>query len=311
MKSIAVIGAGNWGKNLVRTLHDMGALVAVAEASEEIRSRVGESYPEVGLLDSHESLLSDSRIDAVAIATPVPTHHSLGKAFLEAGKDVFIEKPMTLTSSEAEDLVETAERLGRILMVGHLLMFQPAIAKIRELLAEGAVGRLFTIHQVRRKLGRARAVENVLWSFGVHDIAVLLSLVGEKPVKVVAAGHQGLTEGVEDDAYLHLTFANGVKAHLHNSWLWPRDQRSLTVVGSEGMITFDEFARQVVLHRKHIEPGNLQNVDEGEQVVFEGAARPLDLEMQHFLDCLETREKPLSAGDSGLEVIRVLEESNL
>lgn len=305
---IAVIGAGSWGKNLLNTLNKLGALGPVSEAAEALRSQHAATYPGIDLREDYNELLGDGSVTAVAIATPAPTHHRIAKAFLQAGKDVFVEKPMTLTAAESEDLVETAARHGRILMVGHLLMHQPAIHKIKELIAAGAIGRVFTVHQQRSKLGRARSVENVLWSFGVHDVAVLLDLVGEAPSGVQVSGHAGLQPGIEDDVYLHLDFPSGVKAHLHNSWLWPDVARWLVVVGSEGMLVYSEMGQKVTLHKKRID-ARLNNVDGGTEVVFHGDSEPLLLEMKHFMHCVETRSKPLSDGRNGLDVVRVLEQA--
>ncbi|NOX98861.1 MAG: Gfo/Idh/MocA family oxidoreductase [Verrucomicrobia bacterium] len=310
---IAVIGAGNWGRNLVRTFSGMDALSAVAEASDELRAKLAEDYPDLNLHADYAELLDSDEIKAVAIATPAPTHHAVAKAFLEAGKDVFVEKPMTMTAVEAEDLIEIADKNDRVLMVGHLLMYQPAIEKIKELIDERAVGDVFTIHQDRKKLGRARKVENVLWSFGVHDVAVLLHLVGDAPIKVDAFGHSGLQPelGIEDDVYLHLGFASGVQAHLHNSWLWPENRRCLTIVGSEGVLVYNEIEQTVKLHRQSIDSETLDITNEGEEIVHEGAKQPLEIELAHFLNCIETREIPKSDGRSGLEVIRVLEKAKI
>ncbi|HSI64112.1 MAG TPA: Gfo/Idh/MocA family oxidoreductase, partial [Candidatus Saccharimonadia bacterium] len=203
--SVAVIGAGNFGKNHVRTLHQLGVLSAVAEMSPKLREQLATDYPGLRVHDGHGPLLADTDITAVTIATPAHTHHAIAKAFLEADKDVFVEKPMTLTVADAEDLQRLAEKHGRILMVGHLLMYQPAVKFIHDLLKDGGLGRVFTLHQERAKLGKARAVENALWSLGVHDIAVLLFLVGESPDQVSAFGHRGLQQNIEDDLYVHLT----------------------------------------------------------------------------------------------------------
>ncbi len=305
---VAVIGAGAWGKNLVNTLNKLGCLGPVAEANEGLRTKLSENIPGIDLRADYSELLGDDTVKAVAIATPAQTHHRIAKAFLQAGKDVFVEKPMTLVAAESEDLVATAAKAGRVLMVGHLLMHQPAIHKIKELIAAGAIGKIFTIHQQRSKLGRARAVENVLWSFGVHDVAVLLDLVGESPNDVQVSGHAGLQPNIEDDVYLHLTFPSGVKAHLHNAWLWPDVARWLVVIGSEGMLVYSETGQKVTLHKKKIDAA-LQNVDQGEEVVFHGSSEPLILEMNHFMSCCQTRSKPLSDGQNGLEVVRVLERA--
>ncbi len=305
---IAVIGAGNWGINLVRNLRDLGVLSHVAEAVPALRERAAGEAPDAELLDDYTPLLG-AGIDAVAIATPVPTHHAVAKAFLEAGKDVFVEKPMTLTVAEAEDLVATAAANDRVLMVGHLLLYQPAIAWLKDHLGSGELGKIYSLHQERAKLGRARAAENVLYSLGVHDVAVLLHLAGAAPTAVQFSGHCGLQAGIEDDTYLHLDFPGGLKAHLHNSWLWPEDRRRLTVVAEKGMLVYDEHAQTITLHRKTID-AELGNCDGGSEVVFEGSGQPLKLELEHFIDCVRTRAEPRSCGRNGLDVVRVLESAN-
>ena len=302
---IAVIGAGNWGINLVRNFRDLGVLSHVAESVPELRERAAGEAPDAELLDDYSPLL-ESDVDAVAIATPVPTHHAIARAFLEAGKDVFVEKPITLNSADAEDLIKVAKDNDRILMVGHLLLYQPAIQWIKAFLDEGKLGEIYSLHQRRLKLGRARYVENVTWSLGVHDIAVLLYLAGANPTATFASGHCGLQEEVEDDVYVHLTFEGGMKAHLHNSWLWPENMRGLTVIGSKGMLVYDEVNQRVILHHKTIDD-SLNNIDGGEEVAFEGSGQPLKLELEHFIDCVKTRATPISDGHNGLEVVRVME----
>ena len=304
---IAVIGAGNWGINLVRNLRDLAVLSHVAESVADLRDRVRSEADDIELLDDYRPLLK-ADIDGIAIATPVPTHAAIAGEFLAAGKDVFVEKPMTFTVAEAEDLVAKAEEGKRILMVGHLLLYQPAIHWLKEYLNAGELGKVYSFHQERMKLGRARAAENVLWSLGVHDVAVLLYLAGSAPVATSFSGHCGLQENVADDTYLHMEFSGGVKAHLHNSWLWPENRRRLTVVGEKGMLVYDELAQSVILHRKSIDAG-LQNQDQGEEVVFEGSGQPLRLEMEHFIECIKTRTTPRSDGMNGLDVVRVLDSA--
>jgi len=303
MKKIAVVGAGNWGKNLVRNFHELDVLHAVVDPGEDIRARIEHDYPEVRVASEMEAVLD--AVDAVAIATPVPTHHAMALQAMRAGKDVFIEKPMTLTLPEAEEIVAAADEMDRIVMTGHLLLYQPAISFLKDYLEVGDLGRIFTLHQERCKLGRARAVENVTWSFGVHDIAVLLHLTGEQPSAVTAFGHCGVQQGIEDDAYVHLDFPGGAKASLHVSWLWPEQVRRLTVVGERGMIVFDEQQGCLTLHRKTIGP-DLQNREDGGGIIFESSVSPLALELSHFLECCETRQQPLSDARNGRDVIAVL-----
>lgn len=305
---VAALGAGAWGKNVVRTLHQLGALALIVDPDAKRRAELAEQYPGVALAEGPEAAFNDPGIHAVAISTPVPTHAPLAEAAMRAGKDAFVEKPITLSAAEAEGLTQLAEAEGRVLMVGHLLMYQPAIAALREALKAGVIGKVYALHQERLNLGRARAVENVMWSFGVHDVAVLLDLVGEAPDQVWATGQRCLQPHVEDDVHLHLGFPSGVRAHLHTSWLWPEKRRRLTVVGSEGMFVLDEADQKLVLHRKGITEA-LANRDEGESVHFEGSGEPLALELQHFLDRIADRQAPRSDGKQGLAVVRVLEQA--
>ena len=305
---LCLIGAGNWGQNLARNFHELGVLAAIVEPSVSLRECLGREYPEVELFSEYEAVLADPSIDAVAIATPVPTHHTIASAAIAAGKDVFVEKPMTLTSAEAEDLVKKAEVAERILMVGHLLLYQPAVQFIKAYLDKGKLGKIYSIHQERVKLGRARYVENVTWSLGVHDVAVLLYLIGESPRILHASGHCGLTKEVEDDVYLHMDFVSGIKAHLHNSWLWPENRRYLTIVGEKGMLVHHEMNGEVELHRKTIASSNLQSEDHGTEIIFKANdQQPLRQELKHFLDCIKTRATPISDGRNGVEVITALE----
>lgn len=308
---IGVIGVGAWGINHVRTLNEMGRLGVVIEAVPELRERAEREVAGVRTFSDLDEFFADSgaseEVGGFIIATPAHTHADIGVSLLEKGKHVLVEKPMTLTSADSERLIAASRASGKTLMVGHLLLFQPAIQFIKSYLDEGKLGQVYTLTQRRSKLGRARAVENVLWSFGVHDVAVLLYLVGESPEQVNAFGQSAVTEGVEDDVHLHLEFASGVKANLHNSWLWPRVERELIVTGEKGILVYDELNQRVILHRKGID-GDLQNVDEGEEEVFEGAAKPLLLELEHFLECCATGQKAIADGQNGLEVTRVLEQ---
>ena len=304
---VGVIGTGHWGGNLVRNLAEMQVLAGVADPSETNRSRAVKDAPGIETFADAADLLG-AGYDAVAIATPAPTHFGIARQALGAGMDVFVEKPMTLDPQEASTLHQQALEQERILMVGHLLLYQPAIEFIADYLRKGRLGQVYTMHQRRSKLGRVRDKENVMWSFGVHDVAVLLFLAGEAPSRVVASGHAAFTPGVEDDTYLHLDFANGVKAHLHNSWLWPRVERELIVAGERGILVFDEQSSRVVLHRKTVDPA-LVHHDEGEEILFEGSGQPLRLELEHFLECCRERRQPRSDGRNGFEVVQVLQEA--
>lgn len=305
---VAVIGAGSWGKNLIKNFAQLGVLVAVVDSLEVNLSWVRENYPEVECFLSSDKLFATVDLSAVAVATPPETHGSIAGTAMRHGLDVFVEKPITLDPEEALELCELSDERQQILMVGHLLLYQPAVQFIKQYLEEGRLGQVYTLTQRRSKLGRARAVENVLWSFGVHDISVLLHLVGETPEEVLFSGHAAVTPNIEDDAYLHLKFPSGVKANLHNSWLWPRVERELIITGEKGIIVFDELNSCVVLHGKQI-AGDLSHSDSGEQILFEATDQPLLLELKHFIECCETRRKPLSDGRNGYEVVQVLSKA--
>ncbi len=304
---VGLIGAGGWGKNLAQKLHELGALGAIAEIRPEAREELKSRYRETPIYPDHRVLL-ESDLPAVVIATPAATHYALAKEALLSGKHVFVEKPLALCSKEAEELVEIAERLGKILMVGHLLLYQPAIRFIKDFLDSGTLGEVWSFHHERLNLGRVRSVENALWSLGIHDVAVLLFLVGRCPEKIQACGQAVLQPEVEDSVYLHLSFSEGLQAHIHCSWLWPEKRRRLTIIGSKGMLVFDEVGQTLVFHRKYMTP-DLVHHDGGSEILFQNADEPLKLELQHFLECLQMGKRPLSDGRSAVDVAKILEEA--
>jgi len=304
---VGLIGAGRWGKRLARILYELGALGGIAELRPEIRDQLKSLYPDVTLYPNYPELLR-SDLPAVVIVTPAATHSTIAREALQAGKHVFVEKPLAFSKAEAEELVALAHKTGKILMVGHLLLYQPAIRWIKGFLDSGSLGSVWSFHQERLNLGRVRTVENVLFSLGVHDVAVLLYLTGQPPEKVKVQGQAVLQDAVEDDVYLHLEFPGGLQAHIHASWLWPEKCRRLTIIGSKGMLVYDELKQTVILCHKGINP-DLSNRDEGQEVVFQGHAEPLKLELEHFLECVQRGEKPLSDGASAVPVVAVLEEA--
>lgn len=308
--SVVVIGAGQWGRNVVRALHDLDELAGIAETDPDRRTELAETYPETTLYEDHRAALKDEA-PAVAIATPAPTHHPIAREAIQAGKDVYVEKPLTLTSGDAREIVRLADELDRVLMVGHLLLYQPAIKRLKDLIEEGRIGQVHSLHQQRAKLGRVRRVENVLWSFGVHDLAVFLHLLEEAPSNVEATGQRILQADIEDDVHVHLGFPSGVQAHLHTSWLWPETRRRLTVVGSDGMLVYDEVEGTITLHRATVDD-NLVTQREGAEILFEddGETRPLTAELDHFLNCVRERGQPRSPGRQGLAVVDILERAD-
>lgn len=306
---VAVIGAGAWGKNIIRTLAELDALGAICDPDDDKLASYADEYPQIATSTDWRKLL-DLDVPAVAIATPTSLHYEMAEAALLAGKDVYVEKPLTHCSGKARTLTELAAERDRLLMVGHLLLYQPAVSWIREYLATGELGDLYGIRHERLTLGRARSAENVLWDIGVHDIAMMLYLIGEtRPAEIRASGHRLLQLGVEDDVHVHLAFPNGVRGNLHVSWLWPETNRRTIIRGSSGMLVYDEVDQTVTLHRKWIDR-DLRNRDEGSEVVHRGHGQPLRLELEHFLARLEDRKAPLSDGASAVAVIETLERAN-
>jgi len=307
---VAVLGAGRWGRNLVANLDALGALAAVSDPDPAIRAELVATYGQrIAISAEHERVLTDPALDAVVIATPATTHTSLAIEAVRAGKHVFVEKPFTLTVDDAELVVKEAEAAGRTLMVGHLLLYQPAIVWMREFLQSGRLGWVASLYQDRLSLGTVRTVENSLWSLGVHDVAAILYLEGQEPIRIATWGQAIIQPGVQDDMHLHMQFANGAEAHIHNSWLWPERRRRLTVVGTEAMAVYDELNQTVQLHRRRVN-ANLSVQDDGGEVVFRGDPKPLRHELEHFLTCVRDGREPRSGGPSAIEVIRVLSQAD-
>ncbi len=249
---VGLVGLGYWGPNLARNFDDLGALAALCDLSPELRDRFAARYPDAKVYDDYESMLADDSLDAVVVATPVPTHYSLARNALAAGKHVFVEKPPAMHAEEMEELVALAEERELVLMPGHLLLYHPGIQKVKQLLDAGEVGDVYCIYGNRQNLGVIRKDENALWSLGVHDLSVILYLLDEEPDEVWAHGHAFLTPGVEDVVFCYLRFPSGKVAHMHLSWLDPHKMRKITVVGHDKMVVFDdmELERKVTIYEK-------------------------------------------------------------
>ncbi|ANV86377.1 Gfo/Idh/MocA family protein [Picosynechococcus sp. PCC 7117] len=307
MSRVIVVGAGHWGKNLVQNFYELGALAGVVELAPVLREKVIQQYPDVQVYADFAKALN-SEAQGIVIATPAPTHYSLALAALEAGKDVFVEKPMTLRADEAKALAEYADQQGRILMVGHLLLYQGAIAWMRDYLATGKAGQVLHVATRRTKLGRVRREENVWWSFAPHDVSVVLDLLGQPTLQQVkAAGRTMLQPTVADDVDVALTFAGGQTAHIHCSWYAPLLERKTMVIGSQEMLVYDEVSGQVTVYQKTVDQ-DLQNQDQGSWLANFESPPPLRQECQHFLDCMETRQRPRSDGWNGVAVVNILEQ---
>ena len=310
---IAVVGAGYWGENLIRVFHQLGVLYRICDSQPERLEKLGAKYLDVKTEGSLDAIANDSEIDGVVIATPAETHFGLAKRLLEAGKDVFVEKPMVLHCEEAEQLMDTAERHKRILMGGHLLEYHPAVTRLQELIEAGELGRLEYIYSNRLNLGKVRREENALWSFAPHDISVILLLTKQLPIQVTATGGAYLQPNISDVTVSTMLFERGVRAHIFVSWLHPYKEQKLVVVGERRMAVFDDVLKtgKLQIYEKKIDLVNGQFVVEkpsGREVEFP-AGEPLALECRHFLECIETRRQPKTDGADSWRVLKVLEAS--
>jgi predicted dehydrogenase len=313
---VGVVGLGYWGPNLARNLAAVPgcSLQWLCDPSAQAREKLARSFPSARATGEMAELLDDPDLDAVVLATPVPTHAELAIRVVQAGKHCFVEKPLATNAPDAEAAVAAAASAGKTLMVGHLLEYHPAVGRLKELIDAGELGALYYLYGNRLNLGKLREDENALWSLGAHDVSVVLHLIGEEPEECLAHGASYVREGVQDVVFCYLRFPSGVSAHLHLSWLDPHKERRLTVVGARRMATFDDMLLE----------GKLAVYDKGfdedarswgEYIARSGDifsprisnAEPLRIECEHFLECIRTGATPRSDGLSGLRVVRVLE----
>jgi len=315
-KNIAIIGAGYWGKNLVRNFHQLDVLKTVCDRSQTIRKQMNETYPGITVTDDVKAVFADTEIQAVVIAAPAAQHYELVDRALRAGKHVFVEKPLSLTYADGAKLVKLASELGKTLFVGHILQYHPAVVRIKEFVGKGTIGRLEYIYSRRLSLGKIRREENILWSFAPHDISVILGLVGEEPSYVDSVGSNFLHARIADVTMTNLKFPSGIGAHIFVSWLNPYKEQKLVIVGSNGMLVFDDTAplAQKLVHYPHT-----INWENGVPVPQKAESIPIDLsdiwdeplrlECQAFLKAIETGDEPVTSGAEGLRVLKILELS--
>jgi len=313
---VGVVGLGYWGPNLARNFDRLpgAALRWVCDADEDKRARWAPQFPSTQVSADFDELLADPELDAVVVATHVPSHPVLARRAFEAGKHVFVEKPLAQSVAEAEDVVAAAREAGRVLMVGHLLEYHPGVERLKQIADEGELGDLHYIYSNRLNLGKLRADENALWSLGAHDVSVVLRLVGEEPTEAHAMGESYMREGVEDVVFCYLRFPSGLAAHLHLSWLDPHKERRFTVVGSKRMATFDDMdtERKLTVYDKGFDQDFSSY---GEYVTRSGDIwsprvpneEPLRIECRHFVERVRDGDPPRSGPVSGLRVVRVLE----
>ena len=317
---VGVVGLGYWGPNLARNFDRLAGaeLAYCCDLDEANLAKARGLHPNAVVTDDLDALLGDDALDAIVVATSVPTHYALGKRALEAGKHAFIEKPIALRAADAQDLLTTAEARGVKLMVGHLLEYHPAVAKMKELVDAGALGRVFYVYANRLNLGKVRKDENALWSLGPHDISVINYLTGEEPQEVSARGECYLQDDVEDVVFGYIRYPSGMVGHLHVSWLDPHKSRKITVVGEKKMVVFDDMEadRKITVYDKGATTTRTQFDTYGEFVTLHfgdihipkiGNDEPLRVECAHFVDCIVNDRQPRSDGRDALNVVRVLE----
>jgi len=311
---VAHAGVGGWGRNVARVVGELAELAWICDTDEERLAPYAARYPQARVTASFDDLLTDDTVDAVVIATPVPTHHALAKQALEAGKHVFVEKPPAMRGDEMEELVAIAEKRDLVLMPGHLLLYHPGLRKVKELVDGGELGEVACVYGNRQNLGIIRSNENALLSLGVHDLSVILWLLGEEPSEAIANGMDYLQEGIEDVVFCFLRFPSGKVAHMHLSWLDPHKMRKMTVVGREKMVVFDdmELERKVTVYEKAPwEPAETY----GEWRTRTGdiyspkisTDEPLKLELQHFLRLVAEGPGDHREARDGLAVVRTLD----
>jgi predicted dehydrogenase len=315
---IAVVGTGDWGANLVRNFAALPGvrLARLCDSDATRLERTAARYPQARPAARVEEVASDPDVQGVVVSASAVQHHALAKACLLGGKDVFVEKPLALSVADAEELVKLARDRERILMVGHLLLHHPAVRYMKELVKNGELGDLYYITSQRVNLGKVRQDENALWSFAPHDLSVILHLLEDEPMDVAARGSAFLQGGVEDVVFLHLRFPGGRMAHVHVSWLDPHKLRQFTLVGSRKMVVFDdmEASEKIRVYDKGVDRGNqfvsysdALTVRSGDIVLPRiSLQEPLRIECQHFVDCIRERRTPLTDGEGGLAVVRVL-----
>ena len=310
---IGIVGIGHWGKNILRNLYELGVLDSACDSNPGILKRRKREFPGVNYTSRFDDILKDKKIKAVVISTPSATHYRLAKKAFESGKDVFVEKPLALNLDEGKRLVDMARERKRILMVGHILRYHPAVIKLKGLIKDGRLGKIQYIYSNRLNIGRLKAEENILWSFAPHDISAILMLLGQSPVKVGCFGADYLSKGIYDVTINTLEFKDAVKAHIFVSWLHPFKEQKLIVVGSKAMAVFDDLTKEKLF----IYPHRIEWKNKRVPVAYKAEhysvkvedKEPLEEEMRHFVKCVLKRETPKTDGKEGLKVLKILEEA--
>lgn len=310
--NISVIGVGYWGRNYVRNFYELGALHTICDTRKELKNEYRSKYPDIHFTESFAEVLGNPHINAVVIATPSIYHYQMTKETLLSKKHVLVEKPLSLQVKEGNELVRLADDKGLILMVGHILRYHPAIAKLKELIDKGELGKIQYIYSNRLNIGKIRTEENILWSFAPHDISVILFLLNESPESIYATGGSYLQQHIPDVTITTMDFRSGVKAHIFVSWLHPFKEHKLVVVGDKKMAVFDDLSKEKLF----LYPHRIEWIDripvackaEAEIIPIE-MEEPLRAECQHFLECIKNNQKPKTDGEEGLRILQILQVS--
>lgn len=304
--NVALAGCGSWGKNLARNLYNIGVLNTVCDIDPKVLNFVRKNYT-VRVSVSFSDLISDPTIDGLVIATPSHTHYALARLALLAGKHVYVEKPLARGYMQAQELNHLASIKGLTLMVGHLLLYHPAVNCLRELIFRGELGEIRFLNSDRRNFNQqARRDNNVIWDLAPHDISMMSYILGLEPSIVVSAcGWSTNNDSVIDVAHLDLNFPQDIPAHIHNSWIDPQKQVLLTVNGNKKTAVLNDIRTQNKLELYSIDPDGTLKIES----VNYSEEEPLRLECEHFVQCIETGEAPRSDGTSGYQVVRILEEA--
>ena len=320
--NIAQIGVGNWGRNLLRTFSRLeGVTLTVAcDTDGTLLKRLSADYPNVKFTANVKEVLNDPGIEAVVIATSSETHADLTRKSLESGKHVFVEKPLALSTKDAESVVGLAEKTKKTVMVGHLLKYHPAYVRVKEIIDRGDLGEVYYLYSTRVNLGIVRRSENALWSLAPHDVATALMFLKEKPTAVSATGRCFLQKEIEDVVFLEVAFQKGKMAHLHVSWLDPHKIRKVTVVGSKRMAVIDDmeptekirvYDKGVSQTKEYTTYGEALTVRDGDIAIpYVKMQEPLRLECEHFIDCVKRKVRPFSDALDGLNVVRILDAAH-
>lgn len=314
-QKVAIIGAGRWGTNHIRTAVSIlgPENVLVCDTDSNSRLRAKSAFPGINFTTSFDEVLQNKDYNSVIVATPAETHFTISKQLLLHGKNVLVEKPITLILSEAKELADLALEKNLKLMVGHVLMYHPAVNKLKEMIDNGYIGKLQYIYSNRLNLGAIRSEENILWSFAPHDVSLIQYITGENPVEIIAKGAAFVQEGIEDTTLTYLKYPGGVNAHIFVSWLHPFKEQRLVVVGNEGMLVFEDSlpAEKLKLYKKgfHTENGVVAKFDHEYEVVEFENKMPLNEEQKHFYDAVINDTKPLTDGIHAYEVLKILVEA--